>query len=136
MKGKAVVFGLVALLLVIGTGSLEAQAKTIWDGIYTSAQAERGAEVTQRDCGACHSAASEWGNPRFIAAWAGQPVSALHGYLRDTMPVEAPGRLTDQEYSDIVAYLLRLNDVPTGDTELSGEADVLTSIQFTRAASQ
>jgi hypothetical protein len=47
------------------------------------------------------------------------------------MPADNPGLLSPREYSDIMAYMLRLNEVPTGETELpSSDAD-LRSITVT-----
>lgn len=103
---------------------------TIWDGVYTADQAERGAETAETNCYACHSD-SEWENPMFIRVWSGQPLHGMWENIRMTMPYDAPGRLTPQEYSDIVAYMLELNDVPAGETELPGDAEGLQRIQVT-----
>lgn len=103
---------------------------TIWDGVYTVAQAERGAETAQASCFACHSA-NEWENPMFIRVWSGRPIHGMWENLRMTMPYDAPGRLTAQEYSDIVAYMLELNDVPAGEVELPATPEGLQAIEVT-----
>ncbi len=106
---------------------------TIWDGVYTPDQAERGEAVSSANCSICHSPA-EWGSPSFMTRWSGGSVGFLHAHIRDTMPYDGPGRLTAQEYVDIVAYILQLNNVPAGDEELPSSSDALSEIQFTPQA--
>ena len=103
---------------------------TIWDGVYTAEQADRGADTARTVCFACHSA-SEWTTPMFIRVWSGRPIHQMWENLRMTMPYDSPGRLTAQEYADVVAYMLELNDVPVGDTELPSDADGLRRIRVT-----
>lgn len=137
MKGTAALFALAAAFVAFAPQDAQAQAngsKTIWDGVYTSEQADRGQRTTQQSCGACHSPSSEWGNSLFITAWSGQPILELHSHLRNTMPFDAPGNLTDQEYSDVIAYILSLNDAPPGEKELPGDSEGLAVIEVTRSS--
>ena len=113
-----------------GTGSGARRSATIWDGVFTSAQADRGQETAQAVCFACHSQ-SEWTNPMFIRVWSGRPIHQMWENLRMTMPYDSPGRLSAQEYSDVVAYMLELNGAPAGDTELPANADGLMQITVT-----
>ncbi len=107
-----------------------AAATTIWDGVYTSAQADRGQETAQSVCFACHSQ-SEWQNPMFIRVWSGRPIHQMWENLRMTMPYDSPGRLSAQEYADVVAYMLELNGVPAGEAELPSDVDGLMQITVT-----
>lgn len=107
-----------------------AVAATIWDGVFTSAQANRGQETAQAVCFACHSQ-SEWTNPMFIRVWSGRPIHQMWENLRMTMPYDSPGRLSAQEYSDVVAYMLELNGAPAGETELPADAEGLMQITVT-----
>ena len=107
-----------------------AAATTIWDGVYTSAQADRGQETAQSVCFACHSQ-SEWQNPMFIRVWSGRPIHQMWENLRMTMPYDSPGRLSAQEYADVVAYMLELNGVPAGESELPSDPDGLMQITVT-----
>ena len=67
----------------------------------------------------------------FIRVWSGRPIHQMWENLRMTMPYASPGRLTAQEYADVVAYMLELNNVPAGDTELPSTADGLMRITVT-----
>ena len=100
---------------------------TIMDGVYTDAQAGRGEEVASGVCFACHSE-SEWTRPLFLRAWNGRPIAGLWQLIEDTMPYDSPGGLTDQEYTDVVAYMLELNGIPAGTTELPADREGLAQI--------
>jgi S-disulfanyl-L-cysteine oxidoreductase SoxD len=138
MNRKSGIFWLAALLLVTMAQPGHAQSNgsetTIWDGVYTNAQADRGQRAVQQNCGSCHSP-SEWPGPMFISAWAGRSVADLQNNLMMTMPFDAPGKLTPEQYTDIVAYMLKLNNVPTGERELPADDDSLKKIEVTRPAS-
>jgi hypothetical protein len=46
------------------------------------------------------------------------------------MPKNEPGSLTPQEYVDVVAYLLRMNNLPTGSGDLSTDVAQLRRIRI------
>lgn len=45
----------------------------------------------------------------------------LHEYLKSEMPFQAPGSLSEQEYWQLTAYLLRLNKIDWGSSLLDAE---------------
>ena len=45
----------------------------------------------------------------------------LHAYLKSEMPYQAPGSLSDEEYWQLSAYLLRLNGIEWGRSDLNPE---------------
>ena len=49
------------------------------------------------------------------------------------MPEDGPGRLSDQEYTDVVAYLLDRSDYPAGENELSTDKAELDRIMIVAA---
>ena len=55
--------------------------------------------------------------------------------IRQTMPRDTPGRLSRQQNSDVIAYLLKANGWPAGPAELPPEPAALREIriQATRA---
>ena len=143
MLRKLVLFWLAALssFLVVETGHAQSNGnggavpvRTIWDGVYTPAQAERGEQSARQNCGACHATA-EWTNT-FITAWSGRSVADLHTQIRTTMPFDAPGRLSAAQYADIVAYILKINNIPAGEVELPSEDAALQKITVTRPDSR
>ncbi len=48
--------------------------------------------------------------------------------------VEEKGWLTDQEYVDLVAYLLKRSQYPAGQAPLSSDPTVLKQLKFKKAA--
>src|SRR5690606_975845 len=87
------------------------------DGVFTASQADRGEQVFQNVCSGCHST-SEWTDPAFLQMWSGVPLRDFCTQIHDTMPMDAPGSLSDQEYTDVIAYMFELNNLPVGSSEL------------------
>ena len=98
-------------------------------GVYTAAQAERGAEVYAGFCRSCHAAASHSG-PVFAGTWKGRTVADLYGYVSEQMPKNDPGGLDAAQYADVVAYILRVNAMPAGRSELRPDPAALAAIRI------
>ena len=121
-----------------GATASTAPTKTIWDGVFTQAQAERGRDTYQRTCSSCHkadllgeSAAPPLAGPEFNQRWAGQSLDDLLTTIRRSMPQEAPDSLGTAAYADIVSFLLSVNGSPAGQNEMPLESEALKQIQFT-----
>ncbi len=98
-------------------------------GVYTSIQAVRGREIYLMNCASCHTAASHTG-PGFVAKWDGHQLLDLFEYIRTSMPKSAPGTLTRREYTQVTAYLLKMNGMPAGAGELPADSMALTRIRI------
>ena len=66
----------------------------------------------------------------FIVFWTELPVGSLFERIKVTMPEDGPGRLTDQEYTDVVAYMLDSNNYPAGEAELPADKAALDEIMI------
>jgi len=108
-----------------------AGALTIWDGVYTAAQAGRGEEIAEEFCVTCHSA-SDWYHEAFLNPWMDRPLRALYVRIQNTMPRNAPGSLSDDDYSAVVAHMLALNLAPVGPGALPSDVAGLRAITITR----
>lgn len=113
-----------------------AQELLLADGVYTERQASRGARVYQTTCESCHMPdleGSEEGptllGEEFLEGWDGEILAELMILMMDTMPEEDPGGLSEQDYTDVLAYLLRENGYPPGD-ELTADALEEIVIEF------
>jgi mono/diheme cytochrome c family protein len=113
--------------------------KTVWDGVFTTAQAERGKEnYLSGRCGGCHKLdlTGDRGpalkGEDFIAHWENGSVNTLFDKIRETMPQNSPNDVTEDAKADIVAYLLQSNGFPTGKTELRADAESLGIIDIVR----
>jgi ankyrin repeat protein len=121
--------------------ALTEQAKptrTIWDGVFTDTQVERGRNHYERACANCHksdllgeSAAVPLAGPEFSTRWNGQTLDDLLTTIRRSMPQDAPDSLGTAAYADIVSYLLKVSGSPAGSAELPLEPDALKQIGFT-----
>jgi hypothetical protein len=89
----------------------------------------RGRDVYAGLCAGCHPAVTHVG-PQFTTSWAGKKLSDLFGFLRERMPKNDPGGLSEQEYVDVMSYLLRLNGMPAGADELPADSVALTWIRI------
>ena len=110
-----------------------AQMSSVHDGVYSEEQAERGEDTYDAVCAYCHTT-SQFTGASFLRAWSGASLSQFFGLVMGTMPYDAPGSLSQQEYADVVAYILSLNDLPTGEQELPGDMGELREIEIRPAS--
>lgn len=101
--------------------------RTTLDGVYTLAQANTGKDVFAIACQSCHSPTFH-ATPAFRTKWTGRTLGELFGYMRREMPQADPGGMTDEEYLDVLAYMLRINGMPTGNDPLAGDSTALHRI--------
>lgn len=106
-----------------------AQHPSTLDGVYTAEQAKRGRDVYFGNCRSCHTAATHTG-ATFAQAWQGKQLSDLFLYVATKMPKNDPGSLAPEDAADVVAYLLQLNAMPTGKTELPPDPDALAKYRI------
>jgi len=95
--------------------------------VYTEAQATRGKDIFSSICTSCHNISSQSGTA-FSKRWNGALVSELFGVMTDTMPKDDPGSLPEKDRTDVIAYLLKINGMPAGTTELSADPEALKKI--------
>jgi mono/diheme cytochrome c family protein len=98
-------------------------------GVYTAAQAERGRMTYYVSCRSCHTAATHTG-VTFAKWWKDRTVADLYAYMSTQMPKNDPGSLDAEQYADVVAYLLKLNAMPAGTTELLADSSALAQIRI------
>jgi mono/diheme cytochrome c family protein len=114
MKKSAVdaVIGVLVILSATIVSSAQG-ARTLRDSSYTDQQAMRGATIYGQQCASCHGASREGvsGPPlqgaTFVARWATEPAPALVAKIRNTMPLDAPGKLTAEQSEELVAFLVK-----------------------------
>ncbi len=104
-------------------------ARTTVDGVYTSVQATKGADIYAMLCQSCHSAESHTGAP-FRNKWVGKPLGELFAYISSEMPKTEPGSLSADEYTVVLAYILKMNGMPAGRRSLVADASALDSIRI------
>lgn len=134
------VFGVLAVVWMAGVSynSVQAkQAKSVWDGVYTKAQADRGAAAYKASCSECHGGdlggdgfAPSLHGAEFMGNWTDLSVGDLFERIRVSMPPSGPSAVTPAQKADIVAYMLSANKFPEGKTELEPKAEALKPIKI------
>lgn len=135
-----------AAILVIGglsvaaatvTAGQDAAGKTVWNAVYSDAQAKRGEEKYGQYCAKCHGpdlsgadAAPALVGGEFNSGWNDLSVGDLFERLRATMPADKPGSVSRQDNADIVAFLLAKNGFPAADAELPTQTEILKTIKI------
>jgi len=112
-------------------------ARTVWDGVYTEAQATRGADIYKSACSECHGAdlagdgfAPALSGAEFTGNWNELSVGDLFERVRISMPPSGPASVTPAQKADILAHVLKNNKYPAGTTELEGKTEVLKLIKI------
>jgi len=99
------------------------ETPTVWDGVFSAPQAERGHADFIQHCAHCHGetlAGGEGpalGGTSFWDRWGQRTLGDLFTYVSTNMPYEL-GALPEPMYLDLVAFLLRENGMPAGEAEL------------------
>jgi cytochrome c5 len=114
--------GVAILALAEVAAGKQGPPKTVLDGVFTAAQAERGGDVYGAHCAACHDGADVDGPPLtgapFVDRWREDTLDGLFEFIKTRMPQSKPGSLMDAEYLAILAHLLQENAFPAGPREL------------------
>jgi len=133
----------VAVLAVVWLAALIVPAQggqdgpSIWDGVFTEAQATRGKARYAASCASCHAEDLLGGSgpalvgESFMQRWHGTTVADMVQTMRQTMPQDSPDSLGTPGYTDLVAYLLKSNSAPAGTTELAPEVAALQRVRIT-----
>jgi mono/diheme cytochrome c family protein len=124
-------------LLALATASLvtaqtSTPRRTVWDGVYTEAQAARGVTPFGQSCAGCHALAAVGKAPlvgdAFWKSFAQKSVGDLLEFVSANMPNGSPGSLNESTYREIVALMLKSNGFPAGTTEL--QRDAVANVQI------
>jgi mono/diheme cytochrome c family protein len=118
-------FIVAAIVFGVAINNAQAPQPRIWQGVYTTAQAERGKATFLVTCQRCHNAdlSGDRGpalkGERFMTTWGGGGVNRLFEKIRDTMPPFGTSTLDDATKLDIVTFILEANGFPVGAKDLA-----------------
>ena len=107
--------------------AVPSSALTTLTGVYTDQQASRGESIYRNMCLACHDGSDHTGAV-FKQNWDTRTAFDLFEIIRTTMPNDDPGRLPREDYSSIVAYLFKVNKMPSGKKPLPTDSTGLKQI--------
>lgn len=134
----AVVFLVGAAAAVTARAQAPAGAGSSVGGvIYTDEQAKRGETVSNKLCTSCHGPELSGGEAgptlvglEFLGNWNNLTVGDFYDRVHATMPADAPGTMTPQQTSDVMAYVFKLNKFPAGTSELPTDLAALKGIKI------
>jgi len=132
----AIVVPVVTLVALQSTARAQ-PTKSVWDGVYTEEQANRGKQGYAEQCASCHGPELTGGEMapalaggEFLAGWDGLTMGDLFERIRISMPQNSPGSLSGAQNADILAFVLASNKFPAGQSELAKDAMILKTIKF------
>jgi S-disulfanyl-L-cysteine oxidoreductase SoxD len=125
------------LVAVFWLSFYQTSPKTILDGVYSEAQAARGRTAYATHCASCHGdalegvSAPDLSGARFISRWREGTLDGIYNFIRQRMPLGRSANakpIPDNDYLDILTYILKAGDYRPGAIALSAEA--LPEIMF------
>jgi len=131
-------FGVVVLAVLgtAGAAALGQSATSVWDGVYTEAQAKKGEAVYFAQCANCHGEdfagreqAPALAGLGFMEKWNRATVRTLFEKV-EQMPPTQPKALPTQDYVDVTAYMLSVNELPAGQAALPNDRAALARIEI------
>jgi alcohol dehydrogenase (cytochrome c) len=127
MSRTGKLLGTAAALIALGGAYAFAQGA----GVFTQAQATAGHAVYATSCAGCHRAnlagggdAPALGGNGFMSSFGKRSTKDLYQFIAKSMPAGAPGSLSEEQYTDVTAYLLWANGAKPGATPLTKTTDV------------
>jgi len=130
---------LISLLAAMAPSLSADVPRSVWQGVYTKAQAERGRASYFAACVSCHGTqlqgdtdAPDLAGNAFLRRWTDRSVGALFTFTESQMPVGRPRSLGAASYADVIAHILAANGFPEGQQELPANGPVLDTIMIDR----
>jgi mono/diheme cytochrome c family protein len=102
--------------------------RSVRDGVYSAAQAERGARVFESICMNCHDLGEFTGEDAYFAEVEGDPLWETFEYIWAEMPEDDPASLDPEEYAAVLAFLFARYGLPPGDVDLPVDPESLRAI--------
>ena len=127
-----------AVLFLAITLFAEEKARSIWDGVYTKEQAERGHIQYDAKCAECHGDDLEGDvveapalcGPDFLYKFNGASLDHIFIRIHRDMPLTRSGTLSKEASADLIAYMLSASEIPAGKSDLPHEEPLLKQIRI------
>lgn len=118
-----------ALLLGACSGENESTNTATTTVAMFTAQADAGAAAYQTNCATCHGATLEGtalapvlSGDGFLARWGSQTPAAFYNTIKANMPPGGTAELSDTDYLNIVAHIMRSNGVVASNPAITVDA--------------
>jgi len=112
---------------------------------FTKAQAGKGRTVYRTHCAGCHGAKLEGldiapplSGPTFDATFRGNSPATLSFHIHRMPPenLDAPVNLSEDDFTNTLAYILQMNNLEPGDKPLSSDSAVLSKFTIPKLPGQ
>lgn len=128
--------GLAAVAVIAGGQALSAaDAPRRTAPSYLAAQATAGAGLYAKSCASCHGANlddGQFGPPlrgdTFLSHWSGKGLGELFDHALTRMPPAAPGSIAPEQMAEIMAFVLKRNNIVEGARPLPHAPAALASV--------
>jgi cytochrome c len=116
----------------------DSNQRSVWDGVYTEKQAQRGSDLYGPKCAGCHGDDLEGdivehpalAGGDFMWKWNGSTLAPLFQRIHRDMPINNAGSLTLDQSADLLAYILSMNQLPASQRELPSDPAALGQIRL------
>lgn len=116
----------------------DSNQRSVWDGVYTEKQAQRGSDLYGPKCAGCHGDDLEGdivehpalAGGDFMWKWNGSTLAPLFQRIHRDMPINDAGKLTRDQSADLLAYILSMNQLPASLLELPSDPAALGQIRL------
>ena len=120
-------------------------ARSVWDSVYSVAQATRGDSLYRATCAKCHGDTLSGGTSpagedapslrgsAFLDNYYGLSIAELYDKIRNGMPPDNPKTIDPQVVVDVMAFLLSKNQFPAGATDLPNDVAKLKEIMMEKS---
>ncbi|MGE3511434.1 MAG: PQQ-binding-like beta-propeller repeat protein [Vicinamibacterales bacterium] len=112
-------------------GTVAAQSVAL-SPTFLASQATSGKQLFDQQCASCHGSSldnGEFGPPlsgeEFLQKWGNHPLDEVFDVMSMTMPPGAPGSLSADQATNLLAYVLQRNAVAISDKPLPSDPDQL-----------
>lgn len=114
------------------------KVRSVWDGVYTDEQAERGHIQYDARCAECHGdelegdvvEAPALAGSEFLWKFNGSTLDHVFVRVHRDMPLTRSGTLSREISADLVAYMLKASDLPAGKSDLPHDEPSLKLIRI------
>jgi mono/diheme cytochrome c family protein len=124
----------------VSSEDIDTSERTIWDGVFTAEQTAAGEPLYTQYCQGCHGKTGRGtpGGPGVTGAnlnkkWEETTLLDFYTFAHTNMPPGNAGKIgSEQDYVNIVAYIMQLHGAEPGDQELVWNEEQLGNIYIVR----
>lgn len=108
--GQRLLLSGLAAAAIFTSGSRGADAVAgLNDGIFNQQQVKSGKRLYKKYCKSCHE--GDYFGP-VLLAWQGEQLASFFDVMTSAMPENDPGSLEQAQYTDLLAYILKISGYP------------------------